>query len=143
MNYEQWELQVPAEIREDPAWNCEAYRLGLFFGDLADRDAAKLWRNRRTWHRADQLSRAADNISSNIIEGFSRGTGKDRARFYEYSLGSARECRDWYYKARSDMKEDVVDHRVKTASRIIRLLLTMVRNEQRRESRVKPRRPEE
>ncbi len=25
-------------------------------------------------------------------------SGKDRARFYEYSLGSAREGRGWYYR---------------------------------------------
>lgn len=52
--------------------------------------------------------------------------GKDRARFYEYSLGSAREARDWYYKARHVLGEEVVLNRLKNLTDIIRLLLTTV-----------------
>ena len=66
------------------------------------------------------------SVSANIAEGYSRGTGKDRARFYEYALGSARESRDWYYKARHVLGEDVSDHRLQMMSEIIRLLLTMI-----------------
>jgi four helix bundle protein len=49
---------------------------------------------------SDQLYEAVGSVSANLAEGYSRGTGKDRARFYEYALGSARESRDWYFKAR-------------------------------------------
>ncbi len=66
------------------------------------------------------------SISANIAEGYSRGSGKDRARFYEYALGSARESRDWYYKARHILREEVVSHRMGLLSQIIRLLLVMV-----------------
>jgi four helix bundle protein len=59
-------------------------------------------------------------------EGYSRGTGKDRARFYEYSLGSARESRDWYFKGRHILVNEVFQHRSKFLTEIIRLLLTMV-----------------
>lgn len=59
-------------------------------------------------------------------EGYSRGTGRDRARFYEYALGSARESRDWYYKSRYILGESVTNHRIGILTQIIRLLLTMV-----------------
>ena len=73
-----------------------------------------------------QLYRALGSISANLAEGYSRGTGKDRARFYEYALGSARESRDWYWKARHVVGESVVEHRLQLLTEIIRLLLTMV-----------------
>ena len=53
--------------------------------------------DRRTIGLADQLYRSLGSIGANLAEGYSRGTGKDRAHFYEYALGSARESRDWYY----------------------------------------------
>ena len=65
-------------------------------------------------------------MSANAAEGYSRSTGKDRAHFYEYALGSARESRDWYYKARHVLGEDVATHRLAFLTQIIRLLLTMV-----------------
>ena len=41
---------------------------------------------------ADQLHRAALSIPVNIGEGTGKRSPKDRARFYEYSRGSAMEC---------------------------------------------------
>ena len=41
---------------------------------------------------ADQLGRASLSISVNIGEGTGKRSKKDRARFYEYSRGSAMEC---------------------------------------------------
>jgi len=105
----------------------EAYRLALFAGDLGWFDSVKLTKDRRLLgFLADQLYRALGSISANLAEGYSRGTGKDRARFYEYALGSARESRDWYYKARHVLGEDVTTHRLRFLTQIIRLLLTMV-----------------
>ena len=57
------------------------------------KDVTKLMEDRRTLGLSDQLYRALGSISANLAEGYSRGTGKDRERFYEYSLGSARESR--------------------------------------------------
>jgi four helix bundle protein len=137
MTYEEWEQCVPGRIREDTLWKVEAYRLGLFTADLAWHDVSRLIKDRRTRELADQLYRAAGNISSNIGEGYSRGTGKDRARFYEYSLGSARETRDWYYKGRHVLESRLVDHRLELCTRIIRLTLTMIANERRTNRRIK------
>ena len=87
---------------------------------------AKLIGDQRTRSLSDQLCQALGSTSANIAEGYSRGTGKDRARFYEYALGSARESRDWYYKARHVLGDTVVQHRLDLLTQIIRLLLTMV-----------------
>ena len=126
MNYEEWVKSVPKEITSDSLWKMEAYRLGLFIADLGWYDVTKLMRDKRTVSLSDQLYRSLGSISSNLAEGYSRGTGKDRARFYEYSLGSARESRDWYYKGRHVLGENVTNHRLCILTQIIRLLMTMV-----------------
>lgn len=82
--------------------------------------------DRRTIGLSDQMYRALGSICANIEEEYSRGTGKDRARFYEYALGSARESRGWYYRARHILSEVIVQHRLKLLTKIIRLLITMV-----------------
>jgi four helix bundle protein len=126
MNYKEWEQKVPAEITGDRLWKMEVYRLALFASDLAWPDATKLIQDRRTLRLSDQLYRAVGSISANIAEGCSRGTGKDRARFYEYALGSAREGRDWYYKGRHILGETVTTHRTRLLTQVIRLLLTII-----------------
>lgn len=126
MKYAEWEESVSKAIRNDVLWRMEVYRLALFAADLAWADVTKLMQDRRTLSLSDQLYRSGGSISANIAEGYSRGTGKDRARFYEYALGSARECRDWYYKARHLLKEEVTEHRLDLLTQIIRLLLTIL-----------------
>jgi len=58
MNYADWLKTVPVEIREDPLWNQEAYRLALFAADLALHDTTKLFRDGRTVKLAGQLFEA-------------------------------------------------------------------------------------
>jgi four helix bundle protein len=119
-------MSVPPEIKNDSVWKAEAYRLALFASELAWHDATKLLGDKRTMSVADQLFRAAGAISADIEEGYSRGTGRDRARFYEYALGSAREARGWYFKGRHVLGEKVLGHRLSLLMQIIKLLLTMV-----------------
>lgn len=126
MNYEEWARSVPEEITGDSLWKMEAYRLGLFVADVSWHDVTKLMQDRRTRGLSDQLYRALGSISANVAEGYSRGTGKDRARFYEYALGSARESRDWYYKGRHVLGETVAQYRLHLLTQIVRLLLTTI-----------------
>lgn len=126
MNYGEWEARVPDVIQQDTLWTMQAYRLALFAADVGWRHVTRLMQDRRTLRLADQLYRALGSVSANLAEGYSRGTGRDRARFYEFALGSARESRDWYYKARHVLGERVVAHRLDFLTRIIRLLLTMI-----------------
>ena len=94
MNYEEWEDSVSAEITNDSLWKIEAYRLGLFAAAVGWHDATKLMQDKRTLGLSDQFYRSLGSISANLAESYSRGTGRDRARFYEYVLGSARESRE-------------------------------------------------
>ena len=126
MDYKEWAKTMPEEITGDSLWKMEAYRLGLFVADMSWYDVTKLMRDKRTLSLSDQLYRSLGSISANLAEGYSRGTGKDRARFYEYSLGSARESRDWYYKGRHVLGETVAKHRLRLLTQTIRLLLTMI-----------------
>jgi len=126
MDYQAWEKSVPADIMGDVLWKMRAYRLALFLGDLAWSDVTKLAADPRTLALSDQLYRAVGSIGANIAEGYSRSSGKDRARFLEYSLGSARESRDWYYKGRHVLGDTVVTHRINVITQIIRLLLTYI-----------------
>jgi four helix bundle protein len=124
--FDEWVKTVPLAIAGDPLWKVEAYRSGLFAADIGWHDVTKLMQEKRTLDLSDQLYRALGSISANIAEGYSRSTGKDRARFYEYALGSARESRDWYYKSRHILGDDVANHRLSFMTQIIRLLITMV-----------------
>ena len=126
MNYQQWETTVPEEITGDSLWKMTAYRFALFLSDLCWHDSTKLIQDKRTQDLSNQLYRATGSVGANIAEGYSRGTGRDRARFYEYALGSARESRDWYYKGRHVLGGSVIDHRLSLVTEIIRLLLTMI-----------------
>lgn len=126
MNYGEWEKTIPDDITGGSLWKVEAYRLSLFLSDLGWHDVTKLMRDKRSMSLSDQLYRALGSISANLAEGYSRGTGKDRVRFYEYALGSARESRDWYYKGRHVLGETVTRHRVALVAQVIRLLLSMI-----------------
>lgn len=126
VNFESWERDLPRAITDDSLWRVQAYRLALFLADICWRDVTKLSQDHRTRSLADQLYRAVGSVGANIAEGYSRNSGRDQARFYEYALGSARESRDWYFKARHVLGEEVIVHRLDLLAQIIRLLLKMV-----------------
>ncbi|MGQ9681649.1 MAG: four helix bundle protein [Anaerolineae bacterium] len=126
MEFAEWEQTVSEAMRQDSLWQMAAYRLSLYLYDQSWQDVSKLVRDRRTLSLSDQLCRAVGSIGANLAEGYSRGSGPDRARFYEYALGSAREARDWYYKARGVLGQDVMEQRLQLLTRVIQLLLTMV-----------------
>jgi four helix bundle protein len=132
MTYEEWEMAVPGVIKGDSLWKMTAYRLALFATDVGWHDVTRLMQDRRTLGVADQLYRALGSINANLAEGYSRGSGKDRARFYEYALGSARESRDWYYTGRHVLTEAIVQHRLELLTRIIQLLLVTIPQQRQR-----------
>ena len=129
MNYADWLTTVPTEITGDLLWRMEVYRRALFASDLAWLDACHLMHHHSTLGLSDQLYRATGSISANIAGGYSRPSGKDQTRFYEYALGAARESRTWYYQGRHVLTEGVTLHRIKLLTSIIRLLLTITPNE--------------
>lgn len=126
MNYDEWIETVPKALTTDPLWNLKVYRLALFAADIGWHDVTKLMHDKRTVELSNQLYRALGSIGGNMAEGYSRGSGKDRARFYEYSLGSARESRNWYYNGRHILGDKVANHRMNLLSETARLFLTML-----------------
>ena len=126
MNYSEWLGTVPPEITGDPIWRLEVYRLALFVGDIGWNDVLAISKNKLMWSVADQLHRALGSISANLTEGYSRSKGLDRARFFEISLGSARESRDWYYKARHVESASVIQHSMSLVTHIIGMLTPMI-----------------
>ncbi|MBI5652949.1 MAG: four helix bundle protein [Chloroflexi bacterium] len=132
MEYDVWERTVPRSITGDALWKMKVYRLAMFVGELGWLDVTKLIQDQRTVKLAGQLYEALGSVSANIAEGYSKSSGKDRARFYEYALGSARESRDWYYKARHVLGETIAYERMEWLSQIIRLALTILPEERER-----------
>ncbi len=126
MNFAEWEKDVPDVIKKDSLWTVEAYRLSLFLADISWKDSKKLSKDNCTRSLSDQLYRSVGSVSANIEEGYSKQSSKDRARFYEYALGSARESRGWFYKGRHVLGDSVSEHRMDLTTQIIRLLIKMV-----------------
>jgi hypothetical protein len=97
LTYEKWEESVPERMRADPLWQLRVYRTALYAGTLGHEDVLAIARNGDFDYVAGQLDRATASISANIAEGYSRRGRRDRGRYYEFALGSAREARDWYF----------------------------------------------
>ncbi len=77
----------------------DAWREGHTFVVLLYR-ATKEFPDDERFGLIPQLRRAAVSITSNIAEGFSRGTYKDKIRFYEMALGSVTEVQNQLLIAR-------------------------------------------
>jgi four helix bundle protein len=125
MNYQDWEASVPAEIQQDALWQLDVYRLGVFAAELAWLDITHLIDDPRAWGLVDPLHRAVGSISAYVAEGYSMGATQNRARYYEYALGSARESRDWYYQSRHLLGDRVAEHRLRFLALLIRRLLKL------------------
>jgi len=126
-SYEEWLAQVPDAIRSEEMWRFFGYRKALFFHDLCWRDCDKLLKHPLGQPVARQLIRSAGSISANIEEGYGRGfQGKERQYFLRVALGSARESKGWYYRARELLSEEVLEHRMSLVSEVIALLVTEI-----------------
>ena len=126
--YEQWEGQVPEEVKTEGVWKFYGYRKALFAYDLCWRDCEGLLEHPLGRAVAQQLIRSAGSITANIEEGYGRGYGKDRLRFLGFSLGSARESKGWYCRARRLLKPDVLAHRLSLISEAIALIVTEIQS---------------
>jgi four helix bundle protein len=72
---------------------------------LAETLSDKTWTDYDTWPTkakitiGHQIIRSADSIAANLAEGFGRGTGKDKKRFFIIARGSFEETKAWLRKA--------------------------------------------
>jgi four helix bundle protein len=138
--YEAWARGVPAEITTDTLWRTPAYRFSLYLMSQAQADLEWILEHRGTRALADQLLRAVGGISASLDEGYSRSSGRERAHYYEYALGSAREARGWYYKCSIALPPDRAARRLACLSRIVRILTAVVPRERARTTEWRARR---
>ena len=132
MTYEEWENGVHERVKREPIWQFLGYRKALFLYDLAWEDCEKLARDRRGRAIAEQLIRSAGSIGANIEEGHGRGYGKQRNWFFTISIGSARESKGWYWRARKLLPEEAFEHRLALTDEVIALLVTELNHQRSR-----------
>jgi four helix bundle protein len=105
-------------------WKFFGYRKALFLYDVCWKDCESLLKHPLGKAVARQLIRSAGSISANIEEGYGRGYGKDRLYFLRIAIGSARESKGWYYRAKELLSSGVIEHRLNLISEVIALLVT-------------------
>ena len=94
MNFELWIMEAREKIRsftDLDAWK-EAYKLTLELYKLT-----KQFPKEELFALVIQLRRAVISITSNIAEGFSRQSYKEKVQFYSISLGSLSEVQNQLY----------------------------------------------
>jgi four helix bundle protein len=113
----------------DPLWRMRAYRLACELVEEVWKDAEKLRHHATTEKVSAQLYAAVGSIAANLGEGYSHSSGKDRARIFEYALGSARESMVWFRTAEPVLGHDVVCERLGKLEEIRRLLISTIPRE--------------
>ena len=125
-SFEEWLAEVPAAITGEEMWQFFGYQKALFLYDVCWQDCEKLIAHPLGKPVAQQLIRSTGSISANIEEGFGRGFGKSRDNFLRIALGSARETKGWYYRAKERLSPEIVKHRLSLVSEVIALLITEI-----------------
>ena len=100
-------------------------------------DAEKLAANEVTKKIAGQLYAAVGSILANLGEGYSRSSGRDRAKMFEYALGSVRESMMWYRSGERILGRETVNRRLDKLEQVRRLLLATIPRE--RDRLIRPR----
>ena len=135
MTFEEWQRGVPERIRAEPEWRFFAYPRALFLYELTWEDCGKFSGDRRGRAIAEQVIRSAGSIGANIEEGYGRGIGsKSYLYFLRVSIGSARETKGWYFRARRLLSPEVLEHRLTLLDEVIGLLATEISRHQKRHS---------
>jgi four helix bundle protein len=113
----------------DPLERMRVYQLAKELLKPAFEDAEILRRHPLTSEVATQLFTAAGSITANIREGYYRSSGKDRARIFEYALGSAGECEEWYEAGEPVLGAERTAPRVNVLREIQRILKAIIPRE--------------
>jgi four helix bundle protein len=121
--------EIPQATSGDPLQRMRAYRLACELVTESWPDAEKLTHHRTTEKVSGQLYAAVGSIAANLGEGYAHSSGKDRARIFEYALGSARESIAWFRSAEPVLGAEVVAKRVEKLDEIRRLLLAIIPRE--------------
>lgn len=112
--------------RREPLSRLRAFQVARALADEGVQDAQELAGNLETRLVAGQLLRALGSVPANLAEGYGRSTGPDRARFFEYALGSARESREWYVTGGRFLGARRVGDRLARLDALVALLVGLV-----------------
>jgi four helix bundle protein len=126
---------VAAASSNDPLFRMRAYQVAKDLLQAAWLDAKTLSGDPVTQQISGQLYAAVGSICANIGEGYSRSSGIDRSRIFEYALGSVRESMTWY-QAAQPVLGDVVLTRLNDLEEVRRLLLAIIPRERARRGRL-------
>ncbi len=122
-DFRAWEAGTSENLRGDPVWRFNAYRVALFLLNRVGHDAKLLQARRVFPFQTDQLLRAVGSISANIAEGLGRTSAAERSRFFGIALGSLREAQTWYDAVASELSPELVDLRLGQLTELRRLLI--------------------
>lgn len=139
MNLDEWVQTAPTALRESPMWKVRVYQIGTCVARLASQDAAALEGHPRFEKTVAQLVKSAGSVSATVAEGYSRLSRRERIKYYEYALGSAREATTWYSNAADALPAEMVEERLTLLARACQLLLKMIQNERKGKGRDFPR----
>src|SRR5687767_12658331 len=126
--FSEWEREPPADLFGDPMWRLPAFRISLFLAGVVRSDVKFLLRTGAPRRNIDQLERCVPSIKANISEGYSKFSGKERARYYETALCSAREAREWYRDLGSWLGRSAAE-RGMLLTRVIKILTVAIPEE--------------
>ena len=121
-----WENAQPTSVTGDSLWRLDCYREALFLLSLARSDVVSGLSAAAQRESKDQLVSAVASVGANIAEGYGRGSNADRARFFSYSLGSAREAVVWYNAVLPPGLADPLNDRLERLARIKRMILGLL-----------------
>jgi four helix bundle protein len=120
---------VSVETSHDPLTRMRVFQLAAELIPDAFEDAKVLRGEPITEEIAGQLYAAVCSIEANISEGYSRSSGKDRARIFEYALGSVRESMSWYKSSNPVLGDLTVKDRRDRLEEMRRLFLAIIPRE--------------
>jgi four helix bundle protein len=106
----------------DPLERMRVYQLAKELLKPSFDDGQILRANPLTREIAGQLYASVGSIAANLREGYYRSSGKDRARIFEYALGSAGESEEWYAAAEAVLGSERTSSRIKSLREIQRML---------------------
>jgi four helix bundle protein len=132
VTFDEWERTAPPHLTQDRLWRMRVYRLATYLAAVARLDAQRIAEHPLGRSFAPQLYAAVGSIRANLAEGYSRSSGRERVRFFEYALGSGREAREWYSHAEAFLSEEALRERLDLVAQIIRMLLTIIPKERNR-----------
>lgn len=113
----------------DPLERMTVHRIASALVPESFQDCNRLIAHPVTVEIGPRLYASVGSIIVNVAEGYSRSSGADRVRFYEYALGSVRESMKWYRAAEPVLGTDITTDRLDRLEVMRRLLSATIPRE--------------